>query len=138
MVQAAVSGEYGLKACDEELELPPPNYTVDTLAHFRKRWPEHDLSVIIGSDNLAEFHRWKDPLAILGQHRVLVYPRPGSELHLNQAVHARHPNVHITDPPLLDISSTRIRAAVREGRPIGRLVPVAVEALIRSSRLYQD
>ena len=137
MVEAAVAGEERLHACDEELKLAPPNFTADTLVHFRRRWPEHEFILIIGSDNLAEFQRWRDPAAILEKHRVLVYPRPGSELHLNQAVFASHPQVRITEAPLLDISSTRIRHLVREGRPVDQFLPAAVSERILSSRLYR-
>ncbi len=33
--------------------------------------------LIIGSDNLATFHSWKDPEEILEHHALLVYPREG-------------------------------------------------------------
>lgn len=138
MVQAALAGEPRLVACDEELALAPPNYTADTLAHFRARWPQHDFALIIGSDNLAELHRWRDPEGILAHHRILVYPRPGSAIDINRSVFAGHPGVRITEAPLMNVSSTRIRQRVHDLLSIQGLLPPAVEAMIQEKGLYKD
>ena len=60
MTRIAVLGEPGLVASGFELDLPKPNYTTDTLAFMRQRWPQHTFSLIVGSDNLASLHTWKD------------------------------------------------------------------------------
>ncbi len=139
MVRLAIQDHPGLDACDFELSLPTPSYTVDTLRAMRARWPEHQFSLIIGSDNLQALHRWKEPEEILAHHDVLVYPRPGAELHgaLNPLAH--HPRIRlVTDAPVMDISSTR----VREQLPAGHLPPDAlaqqVATFIREHRLYQN
>jgi nicotinate-nucleotide adenylyltransferase len=112
MVRLAIEGREGLRSCEEELRLPAPNYTVDTLAHFRQRWPDHRFSLIIGSDNLAAFDRWRDPQGILAHHAVVVYPRGAAGHAVSQSQWEHHPGVRITQAPLMDISSTRIRKAV--------------------------
>jgi nicotinate-nucleotide adenylyltransferase len=139
MVQLAVQDHPGLTASGFELVLPKPNYTVDTLAAMRATWPSHTFALLMGSDNLAALHRWKDPEGILVHHRVLVYPRPGVEAHLHDAPYARHPAVTVVgDAPLLDISATDIRSRVREGLPVDGLVAPAVAAYIRERGLYRD
>lgn len=139
MVELAVQGHPGLQACGFELDLPGPNYTVDTLAAMRVRWPEHAFTLLIGSDNLAGLHRWKDPEGILAHHRVLVHPRPGMEEHLREARYADHPQVELeAAAPLLDISATAIRRREREGLPVDGLVAPAVAAYIRERALYRD
>ena len=40
--------------------LPRPNYTADTMQHLRDAHPEVMFSIIMGQDNLASFHTWKD------------------------------------------------------------------------------
>ncbi len=138
LVELAVQGHAGLAASGFELDLPKPNYTVDTLAAMRARWPTHAFTLIIGSDNLAALHRWKEPEGILAHHRVLVYPRPGMETHLHDAPYAGHPAVTVVDDaPLLDISATDIRSRVREGLSIEGLVAPAVVAYIRERGLYR-
>lgn len=138
MVRLAVQGLHGVEASDAELGLPPPNYTADTLQVFRTRWPEHRFALVIGSDNLAQLHRWKDPEAILANHPVLVYPRPGVELHQGLSGLAGHAGITLLEGPVMDISSTRIRTAIREGRDPGPLLDPAVAQHIVRRGLYKD
>lgn len=137
MTRIAVQGVPGLVASGFELDLPRPNYTSDTLAFMRKRWPQHRFSLIIGSDNLAGLHAWKDPRGILDHHPVLVYPRPGLEEHMALAELAYHPAVTLVrDAPLLDTSSTAIRVRLRNWRPVDDLVAPAVLQYARQNGLY--
>jgi nicotinate-nucleotide adenylyltransferase len=137
MVRLAVQGRPGLSASGFELDLPRPNYTSDTLLFMRQRWPDHRFALIIGSDNLASFHQWKDPEDILAHHPVLVYPRPGVEEHLALAAFAKHPQVTlVTDAPKMEVSSTGIRVRIRNWKPLDGLVDPAVEAYIRQHGLY--
>ncbi len=138
MVRLAVAGQEGVEASDAELALPPPNYTVDSLAHFRARWPEHRFALVIGSDNLAQLHRWKDPEGILAHHRVLVYPRPGADPHHAVPDLADRPGITLLEGPVMDVSSTRIRALVRAGGDPGDLLPPAVAGYIGRNGLYRD
>lgn len=137
MVRLAVAGMEGLVASGFELDLPRPNYTVDTLRFMRDRWPDHEFSLIIGSDNLAGLHRWKEPEQILAHHPVLVYPRPGSVEALKTAELREAPSVRLViDAPLLDTSSTGIRNDLRAWRPVGQRLSPAVLTYIREHGLY--
>ena len=139
MARLAVQGHAGLSASGLELDLPRPNYTVDTLAFMRQRWPQHRFALIIGSDNLAAFHTWKDPNAILEHHRVLVYPRPGVDGHLAAADLLYHKGItFVPDAPLMDVSSTGIRVRLRNWKPVDGLVSPEVLAYIRQYGLYAD
>lgn len=137
LVRRAVQGLEGLQASDVELSLPKPSYTADALAHMRQRWPEHDFALLIGSDNLAGFDRWKAPEDILAHHDLLVYPRPGVELHFEEAVYAGHPRVHVVDAPFLTISSTRVRDMVSRGQDVSGMVPPGVLDMVRARGLYR-
>ncbi len=136
MTALAVQGHEGLRASDVEMGLAQPNYTVDTLQEMRRRFPEHTFSLIMGSDNLAGLHRWKGPSEILTHHRILVYPRPGVDLHRQQAIYTDHPRVEWVEAALMDLSSTRIRNMVREKQDISALVPTAVRDHILAKGLY--
>ena len=137
MTRLALQGEPGLAASGFELDLPKPNYTSDTLAFMRQRWPQHTFALIIGSDNLAGLHTWKDPASILDHHRVLVYPRPGLEEHLAQADLLYHPSVTVVrDAPLMDTSSTGVRVRLRNWKPVEDVVHRDVLQYIRQNGLY--
>jgi nicotinate-nucleotide adenylyltransferase len=85
--------------------LPKPSYTIDTLAYLKEKFPQHNFALIMGSDNLQSFHKWKNYEMILNNHEVFVYKRRGFEGHQL----ARSENVHILDVPLLEISASFIR-----------------------------
>jgi nicotinate-nucleotide adenylyltransferase len=137
MVRLAVIKYEGLQASGVELDLPQPNYTVDSLRFMRQRWPHDEFHLIIGSDNLAALHTWKQPEEILAHHKVLVYPRPGSQQHLSNSPYSDHASVDlVTDAPVMDISSTTVRTLLKEWRPVNGLIDPAVLSYIRQHQLY--
>jgi nicotinate-nucleotide adenylyltransferase len=138
MVRLAVQGHPGLVASGFEVDLPKPNYTVDSMRFMRHRWPDHSFDLIIGSDNLAVFHKWRDPENILEHHRLLVYPREGFKQHLAQSIYHGHPGVRVVaDAPMLDLSSTRIREDIRAWHPVDDRLSPTVAAYIREHGLYK-
>jgi len=137
MVRLAVQGQEGLAASGFELDLPKPNYTADTLRFMRLRWPDHQFDLIIGSDNLAVFHRWKDPEDILDAHRLLVYPREGLKAHLAETIYHGHPGIRlVNEAPLITVSATDIRADITAWRSVEDRVGPAVLSYIRQHGLY--
>lgn len=139
MAHLAVQGIPGINASGLELDLPKPNYTADTLAFMRERWPQHEFFLIIGSDNLASLHQWKDISTMLDKTPVLVYPRPGLEEHLAQADLLYHPAVTLVpDAPQTPLSSTGIRVRLRSWKPMDGLLDPKVLVYIRQNGLYAD
>jgi len=132
MVEQALSAAENLRVSQVEFSLPQPSYTIDTLVHLQERNPEYRFTLIMGSDNLYSFHKWKNSDIILRDFRIAVYPRPGFLEH--ELMH--HPSVSLTDTPLMELSSTFIRSAVREGRSIRFFVPDAVLEFIDKKGLY--
>ena len=109
-VQAAIAGKQGLVASDFEFHLPRPTYTAETLRALTKAYPEHTFTLIIGEDNLAIFHKWREYEYILANYRVFVYPRHGCP----SAGAPCRGNVQVLrEAPFFDISSTEIRNNLR-------------------------
>ncbi len=52
-------------------------FTVDTLAALTHRYPRHDFTWLMGSDNLAQFHRWRRWRDIARMMPIAVIARPG-------------------------------------------------------------
>jgi nicotinate-nucleotide adenylyltransferase len=52
-------------------------YTVDTIAKLVRRYPKRRFVWLMGADNLAEFHRWKDWRQIARTMPIAVIARPG-------------------------------------------------------------
>lgn len=138
MTRLAVQGHSGVEASGFELALPKPNYTADTLGFMRQHWPDHRFALIMGSDNLEGLQRWKDPEEILEHHNVLVYPRPGAEMHVTLSAFKDHPRIRlVADAPMMDLSSTKLRDDFAAGRfPVGAVAPDVLQ-YIRERGLYQ-
>ncbi|MGV3507663.1 MAG: nicotinate (nicotinamide) nucleotide adenylyltransferase [Sphingobacteriaceae bacterium] len=133
MAKLATDNAEKLKVSDIEFKLPQPSYTIDTLTHLRERYPEHQFTLIMGSDNLKSLKKWKNYEVLLNDYKILVYPRPGYQnLEL-----ASHPSVTITDTPQMEISSTFIRKALFNKKNVQFFVPDNVLEFIDSKNLYR-
>lgn len=134
LVRLGIGDNPRIEASNIEFSLPKPSYTVDTLAVLREKHPDREFSLIMGGDNLATFHTWKNPDQILAHHDIYVYQRPGTQL----GPLASHERVHLCPAPLLDISATYIRECIRSGKSVRYLVPEAVWEYLEGSRLYRQ
>jgi len=74
MLKLAIEHTPYLKASDVEFHLPQPSYTVNTLAHLEEKYPAHRFMLILGSDNLQSFMKWKNHEVILKRYKMIVYP----------------------------------------------------------------
>lgn len=118
----------------EEYELTKsgPSYTYDTLQYLTAQYPEHEFGWIIGSDNLAGFHKWLDVHALLLNHHFYVYPRAGYPMEpLFPQMTA------LTQLPSIEVSSTEVRAALSTGSSIQDLVDPRVAQYIETHHLYR-
>ena len=107
-----------LSVSDIEFSMPKPSYTIDTLVRLKEKHPKNDYALIMGADNLQNFHKWKNYEQILENYSIYVYPRPGIE------IEGTHKNIHIIDGvPQMEISSSFIRKSIKEGKDISYLMP---------------
>ena len=75
MVRLAVRGRKGWSVSDAEIRRGGVSYTVDTLRSIRRNEPEARLYLLVGSDNLATFHTWKEWREVVRIARIVVYER---------------------------------------------------------------
>lgn len=122
-----------VKVCNIEMSMPVPSFTYDTLRELKRRYPQHDFKIIIGSDSFLNFSRWKNAESIQKEFGLVVYPRP------NYPLPATEPEgmTFINGAPEFSISSTLIREYVRDGWNINYFVPVGVSEYITTHKLYQ-
>jgi nicotinate-nucleotide adenylyltransferase len=133
MVNVAVEDFPKFKSSTIEFHLPQPSYTINTLAHLKEKYPKHDFSLIIGQDNLENLHKWKNYEEILAKHKLFVYPRPNT----GKSKFNSHPNVVLTNAPMIDVSSTFIRKAIKEKKDVRFFLPGKVWDYVDSMNLYK-
>lgn len=132
LVRLAIEDDKRFRASDIEFRLPKPSYTSDTLAYLSEEHPNHEFSIILGSDSLTNFEKWKNFSHILSRYRLWVYERPGFAVRTDLAGDIVHCNA-----PLLEISSTGIRSMLADGRSIRYFVPETVREEIEKSHYYR-
>lgn len=134
MVHLATADYPKIRPSDIEFKLPQPNYTVNTLVHLQEKFPMHEFALIMGEDNLKSLHKWKNYQAILQYHDIYVYPRvnSGDETDL-----ATHPRIKMVGAPVVEISSTFIRKAIKSGKNVRPLLPEKVWAYVDRNLFYK-
>ncbi|MBP6826123.1 MAG: nicotinate-nucleotide adenylyltransferase [Saprospiraceae bacterium] len=134
LVQLGIGDNPKVQASNVEFDLPKPSYTIDTLAFLKEKYPDRSFALIMGGDNLASLHLWKNYEQILAGYDIYVYKRPAYEV----GELAAHPRVRICEAPLLDISATYIRECLRTGKSVRYLVPDPVWEYLESGKLYRQ
>jgi nicotinate-nucleotide adenylyltransferase len=130
MVELAVAGEPGLMMDRIEVERAGPSYTVDTVAALRSRWPDAELTLLLGADTASEFPAWREPERIRSLARVVVFSRDGAT--------PTDGGWHTVQIPRVDLASRDIRARVRAGQSIRYMVPQPVAEYIAARGLYRE
>jgi nicotinate-nucleotide adenylyltransferase len=138
MLALAISGHPDWSIDLEELDREPPSYTVDSLRSIAARHPGDELWLLMGTDTLAEFARWKDTSGILRLSRIAAFhrePFAGDAVRIPE-VAGLADRLTVFDAGSVKISATAIRNALAEGRSIAGMVPVPVAEYITKHGLY--
>lgn len=133
LVRLALEEDQRMKAVDIEFHLPRPSYTVNTLTYLKEKYPEHNFSIIMGSDGFQNIKKWKNHETITSNHTIIIYKRDGYDI-----VNNTNADIKILDAPLLQISATHIRELVKEKKSIRYLVPEKVWEDIEANRYYRE
>jgi len=133
MVQLAVEDDDRFRASDIEFRLPTPSFTIDTLTYLEEKYPGREFQLVMGADGLRTFHKWKHADLIVQKYHRLIYPRPGTD----KEVASQLPNATLVDAPMMDISSSFIRQAIKEGKDVRHLVPAMAYTYMREMHFYE-
>lgn len=132
LVNLAIEKSTQLKAVDIEFRLQKPSYTINTLTYLKEKYPQHDYSIIMGSDSLQNLDQWKNAQQIMENYPVYVYTRPGFEIKKEGVQY-----LTVVNAPLLEISATHIRELIQSGKSIRYLVPDIVCDEIENAGYYK-
>ena len=147
LVREAIYDNPKLTACDVEFHLSTPSYTITTLAYLIEQYPEHEFSLIMGEDNLRTLHKWFNHEVLLKNHHIYVYPR-ALTLQEEQEVRSISEStitnysscpmiVFCNDAPVMKVSSSFIRKAIKEGRDVRYLLTEPVFKYVEEMHFYK-
>lgn len=147
IVKVAIDDNTKLRASDIEFKMPRPSYTSDTLAYIQDKYQDHHFHLIMGEDNLRTFHKWKNFENIIEQHKIYVYPRvltmqeeqEVEEIgYLPENNLQGHKNVIMCDDaPIMKVSSSFIRQAIKEGNDVRYLLTDPVHKYVDEMNFYR-
>lgn len=160
MIRNAIAVHDGLAVCDVELKRSGPSYTIDTIRAFTERKVASGEGIfIVGMDAFLEIDTWMSHKTLFDLVAFAVMSRPGIrdsdagalESFVREKIDGRyrlsgdrrmlrHPEkrpILLLDVSPVDVSSSRIRKRLRQGRPITGLVPVSVAQYINDRGLYR-
>ncbi len=111
-----------------------PAFTYESVAHYREMgYGREEVHLVMGSDSLGEISGWRHPERILENATIIAMRRNQPEEAFEIPAGAA---IIMIETGGNSISSSGIRAMVRDGKSIRYLVPDAVERFIRDHALY--
>lgn len=145
MINAAIAGYEQYSASRFEIDSTGSvNYTVDTLRHFSRSLLDAELFLVLGADMFNDLPHWKEVSEICRLAIPVVASRPGFSQPYYEGLSHFVPqkrlemfhSFHIVMPQM-ELSSSKIRSNIREGKSIRFQTPRVVESYIHTHRLYR-
>lgn len=139
MCRIAFADIHGTEVCDYEMRRRSVSYTVKTLEHFTKEYPDEKFYLIVGSDMLLTFDEWYRYRDIMRMASVVAAARENGstdELEAKKNQLSEYGEVILLKIKPYPMSSTEIRTALSEGRDVSDWIDKGVLDYIKANRLY--
>lgn len=135
MLSRAIAGDCRFGIWEGEVYREGPSYTLHSVEHLERVYPNAHLFWIIGSDHLAGLHLWYGIEKLVCKVKFILVQRPGHTF-----AWPGIPGLHLypVQNALMPLSASMIRQQIRDGLPVEDLVPGAVAAYIREKGLYLE
>ncbi|MBR5366292.1 MAG: nicotinate (nicotinamide) nucleotide adenylyltransferase [Clostridia bacterium] len=140
MCRAAFGTFPGVEISDYEIKKDGPSYTVETLRHLEA--PDREILLLCGSDMFLTLSRWFQSEEIFHRAVIVGLAREADredEMHAAKADYEKRfgARVILIDEEPVEISSTDVRRAIRDGEDLAPYLPEAVIDVIRAEHLYE-
>ena len=132
LLRLALAGQTNCEIDEQEIKRGGVSYTIDTVRDYAGRFPRARLFYLIGADHVPQLPKWRESEELARRLEFAVIPRPGEPAPSFPAPFRGRTLVGFP----LGVSASQVRARVKAGMPIDRLVPDAVSQAIHNNRLY--
>lgn len=136
-----LAAESDFEVSDYEIKKDDFSYTLNTLLHYKKLYPDDELFFVIGEDSLNDISSWYHPERILRLCTLLVFPRFDScaaEKEIDRVKNALGGDIRLIDAPIFTVSSSEIRKRISEGKSVKHMLPENVRQYIEEKGLYNE
>jgi nicotinate-nucleotide adenylyltransferase len=114
------------------LNCPVPLIQSIHLLTSQEKYPQHEFSIIMGSDSFQNLPKWKNFELLVKNYPFIIYKRPGFEVKILER------NTYYSEGTrLLQLSATEIRNNIKSGKTIRYLVPDKVREEIEQNSYYK-
>ena len=134
MVRALTDGVDGIGVDDREVRRGGPTYTVETLEELAIECPGTDVFLIVGQDTADRIHTWHRHEDLLALSTLVIVNREQNAQHVPAAL--ADARVQFVSMPLIDVSSTNVRAAAGSGDDVSAMTSAGVADIVRANGLY--
>lgn len=142
MCNIAFGNTEGFEVSDAEILRADEGYMSDTVAQIREQYPDAELFLLLGSDQLLTFQKWHAWSKITDEATVAAAARTWDDDAAMEAAAAvlRSDGAEVIIVPIdvKELSSTDVREAVRRGDDISAMVPPGVAEYIWDNYLYYE
>jgi nicotinate-nucleotide adenylyltransferase len=134
MVRALTDDVDGIGVDDREVRRGGPTYTVETLEELAIECPGTDVFMIVGQDTADRIHTWHRHEDLLALSTLVIVNREQNAQHVPAAL--ADARVQFVSMPLIDVSSTSVRAAAGSGDDVSGMTSAGVADIVRANGLY--
>lgn len=125
-----------------EFNLSRQPYTLETLQKLQTKYPEYEIRLIIGTDNLRKLDSWYKIESLLEQFKIIVLAR--DEDNIDEII-SKHKlllkyksNIIKSNSKIrTNLSSTLVRDLIKSGKGIRYLLPDEIIDYINRNNLYK-
>ena len=119
---------------DDEIKRGGPSYSIDTIRSLHSAYPGKDFFLVLGSDLIKDFHRWRCVKEIFEEVKVVVGDRLDS-ISGDDYYSLKLKKCH-TKTSVMEVSSTQLRQRIALGKICNHLLPNKVLDYIHKNHLY--
>jgi nicotinate-nucleotide adenylyltransferase len=137
MVKLITETDERFELDDFEIESKGVSYTFNSVNHIKSRYPNSELTLLIGFDNLHDLHKWYE-FEKLAELVTFCVANRKSDSPINEKMPSLGATVRLNyiNSPKIEISSSRIREAIKSGEAFKYMLHPAVFEYIKSKKLY--
>ena len=141
MLKLSFGSDVNIEYSDFELKREGKSYSLYTIQHFCKTYPDYEIYFIVGSDSLCNFHKWYEYEQILKLCTLVCVSRQsGDRTALDDAkqfLEQKGGKVIICDAEPIEVSSSEIRKMIAEGADPSCYLEGNVVKYIYDNSLYK-
>lgn len=141
MLKLVCDNNSKFEVSDVELNCANQPYTIETMREMQKQYPNHEIRLIIGTDNFKELYWWYEINNLLSQFKIIVLARDEDNINSiisNDKLLSTYKDSFVIYNIALrtNLSSTYVRNLIKCNKEIKYLLPDEVIQYIKKNNLY--